>query len=88
MQDRVNQEIKIPASKLIVPTTTGTHTGMDEGHLGTGLDVLGVVVVPVVGATVVTEGLWRLLILVKMKGCAYRKDKMRFTEFNDILYHM
>lgn len=68
----------MPASKLTIPTITGTHTGIEEGHLGrmvgAGLElvvaVTVVVVVPGATVVVVTGGLGRLLILVKMKGLA------------------
>lgn len=73
----------MPASKLTIPTITGTHTGMEEEHLGTrtvgaGLELVLVVVVSEIGVSVVeviTGGLGRLLILVRMKGLAYRNDK-------------
>lgn len=50
----------MPTSKLATPATTGTHTGKEGGHSITGLGV-------------VTGGLGRLLMLVKMKGLTYRK---------------
>lgn len=62
----------MPASKLTIPTITGTHTGIEEEHLGTWVGAgLGLVVVVVV--VVFTGALCRLLILVKMKGLAYWK---------------
>lgn len=84
MQEKIAQATVMPASKLTIPTITGTHTGMEEEHLGTrtvgaGLElVLVVVVVSEIGVSVVeviTGGLGRLLILVRMKGLAYRNDK-------------
>lgn len=65
----------------MIPTTTGTHRGMEGEHLGTGIvgsELELVVVVSVSGAAVVmaTGGLGRLLILVKMKGLDYNKDKI------------
>lgn len=69
----------MPASKLTFPTTTGTHTGMEGGHLGTAMVGvrLELVVGCVLGAVVVTVtgGVGRLLILVKMNGLAYGKGK-------------
>lgn len=54
----------MPAKKLTIPTTAGTHTGrVEEGHLGKSMVVS-------VGAVVVTGGAGRLLVLVKMKGLA------------------
>ena len=55
-----------PISKPVIPSTTGTHTGMKESHCATGFGV----VVPGFGTgeVGVTGGLGRLLTLVKMKG--------------------
>lgn len=61
----------MPTSKLTIPTITGTHTGIEEGHLGTGMVGAGLELGVGLG---VTAGLRRLLILVKMKGLAYRKQ--------------
>ena len=61
---------------------TVNHTGGEEEHLGTKVVVAGLVTMVsveavVTGATVVvTGGLGRLLIFVKMKGLAYRKHKI------------
>lgn len=65
----------MPPRKVTNETTTGTHSGIENGHKGTrsvgsGLEVL---VEPETGAAVVvviTGGLGRLLIFVKMKGLA------------------
>lgn len=62
----------MPASKLTIATITGTHTGKEEGHLGTGRAVIGQGLVVVV-VVMFAGALGRLLILVKMKGLAYRK---------------
>ena len=71
----------MPTSKQTIPTVTGTHTAMEEEQVGTKVVGVGLVLVLVVSeigvsvVVVITGGLGRLLILVKMKGLAYRKDK-------------
>lgn len=81
-KERISQATVIPVSKLTIPTITGTHTGMEGEHLGTG--TVGSAPEPVVvvsGAAVVmaTGGFGRLLILVKMKGLDYNEDKMNIN---------
>lgn len=72
MKNIMSQQIMMPASKLPIPTTTGTHTGMEEEHFGD-IVALRVVVVLGVGLEVVTGGTAGLLPLVKIKGESCRE---------------